>query len=105
MDKCHYTFGRVISEPTARTSKSGKAYTSVYVELFGGMRSSAIAGTQITKGMFVAVKMTQKANGQAAYNAVKLNDDAEAIIRGAARFLDADTSTCAADDDEELLPF
>lgn len=96
-----YTLGRVISEPTARTSKSGKAYISVYVEMFGGMKASAIAGKeQYNEGDYVGVKITPKANGQAAYNVVPLNDDAQEMIIGAALFIDA---SARADDEE--LPF
>ena len=96
-----YTFGRVVSPPTERQSKDGKAYSTVYVELFGGMRVSALAGKEkYSKGDYVGVKITPKAKGQAAYNAMPLNDDARDMIIGAAKFIDA--PTCA---DDEELPF
>ena len=56
----YYTLGRVIGNPMSRIS-GDKVYQTVYVELFGGMRVSAIAGTQeISKGMFVGVRCTPK---------------------------------------------
>ena len=97
-----YTLGRVVSTPTERQSKDGKAYSTVYVELFGGMRVSALAGKQqLNKGDYVGIKITPKSKGQAAYNVMPLNDDARDMIIGAARFIDA--PACA--DDDELLPF
>ena len=96
-----YTLGRVVSTPTERQSKDGKAYSTVYVELFGGMRVSALAGKQqLNKGDYVGIKITPKPKGQAAYNVMPLNDDARDMIIGAARFIDA--PTCV---DDEELPF
>lgn len=96
-----YTLGRVVSTPTERQSKDGKSYSTVYVELLGGMRVSALAGKEkYSKGDYVGIKITPKAKGQAAYNVMPLNDDAQAMIIGAAKFIDA--PTCA---DDEELPF
>ena len=100
-----YTLGRVVSTPTERQSKDGKAYSTVYVELFGGMRVSALAGKQqLNKGDYVGVKITPKAKGQAAYNVVQLNADAEEMILDAASFID-EPSHSRVDDDDDLLPF
>ena len=97
-----YTFGRVVSPPTEHQSKDGKAYNTVYVELFGGMRASALAGThQLSKGDYVGVKITPRAKGQAAYNVVPLNDAAQEMIIGAALFID----TPARVEHDEELPF
>ena len=97
-----YTLGRVISEPTEHKSKGGKTYTTVYVELFGGMRVSALAGKEkYSKGDYVGIKITPKAKGQAAYNVVPLNDAAQEMIIGAALFID----TPARVEHDEELPF
>lgn len=96
-----YTLGRVISEPTEHKSKGGKTYTTVYVELLGSMRVSALAGTlDTTKDMYVGVKITPKKDGQAAYSLFKINDCTEEMIICAASYIDA----LARADDEEL-PF
>lgn len=97
-----YTLGRVVSTPTERQSKDGKAYSTVYVELFGGMRVSALAGKEkYSKGDYVGIKIIPKAKGQAAYNVIPLNDDARDMIIGAALFID---TPARAEHDEEL-PF
>jgi len=96
--KCYYTLGRVISEPATHVCKD-TYYLTVYVELFGGMRVSALAGKQkISKGMYVGVRITPKAKGEATYNAFALNDEACSMIQGAAAYI-------GGDDDSEELPF
>ena len=51
---CYYTLGRIISAPHAQFAGEN-VYQTVFVELFGGMRASALAGKQLvlTKGMYV----------------------------------------------------
>jgi hypothetical protein len=67
--QCFYTIGRVISEPAAHVSKDAYYLTS-YVELFGGMKVSALAGKQeYKKGIYVGVRITPKGNGEATYHA------------------------------------
>ena len=103
-----YTLGRVVSTPTVRQSKDGKSYSTLYVELFGGMRVSALAGNgQYSKGDYVGVKITPKGT-QAAYSIMQLNDQAAVMIVGAHAFLEEPTYRPAVqkeDDDEDLLPF
>ncbi|MBQ8621806.1 MAG: hypothetical protein IJ422_05790 [Oscillospiraceae bacterium] len=87
---CYYTIGRVVSEPTAHVTK-GSFYLTVYVELFGGMRVSALAGKQeISKGMHVGVRITPKAKGETTYNVFALNDEACSMIKGAAAYIGVD---------------
>ena len=105
---CYYTLGRIISAPHAQFAGEN-IYQTVFVELFGGMRASALAGKQLvlTKGMYVCVKITPKSDGQTTYNIYELNDHAEAMIAGAhaqfqmtpARFTQPEC------DDDEELPF
>ena len=93
----YYTLGRVMSAPIPRVS-GDKVYQTVYVELFGGMRVSAIAGThEISKGMYVGVRCTPKGKGDTTYTVIEFNDDARTMIKSAASYIEA------ADDD--LLPF
>lgn len=93
----YYTMGRVIGNPMSHIS-GDKVYQTVYVELFGGMRVSAIAGTQeISKGMFVGVRCTPKGKGDTTYTVFGFNDDARTMIKGAASYIDAT--------DDDLLPF
>ena len=62
---CYYTVGRLVSEPTAHVTK-GSFYLTAYIELFGGMRVSALAGKQeFRKGMYVGVRITPKDKGDA----------------------------------------
>lgn len=105
---CYYTLGRIISAPHAQFAGEN-VYQTVFVELFGGMRASALAGKQLvlTKGMYVCVKITPKSDGQTTYNIYELNDHAEAMIAGAhaqfqmtpARFTQPECY------DDEELPF
>lgn len=104
MFKSWYTLGRVISTPTKRQSKDGKAYSTVYVELFGGMRVSALTGAELSKDMYVGVKITPKKDGQAAYSVILLDEKAKDMILGAASYIDA-PARARVDDDDELLPF
>lgn len=93
----YYTLGRVMSAPIPRVS-GDKAYQTVYVELFGGMRVSAIAGAQeISKGMYVGVRCTPKGKGDTTYTVFGFNEDARTMIKSAASYIEA------AEDD--LLPF
>lgn len=93
----YYTLGCVVSAPASHVSGS-KVYQTVYVELFGGMRVSAIAGTQeISKGMYVGVRCTPKGKGDTTYTVFGFNDDARTMIKGAASYIDAT--------DDDLLPF
>ena len=86
----YYTLGRVISPPTPRTN-GDKVYQTVYVELFGGMRVSAIAGTQeISKGMYVGVRCTPKGKGETTYTIFAFNDEACSMIKGAATYIGVD---------------
>lgn len=98
----YYTLGRVVSTPAAHVGKEEKIYQTVYIELFGGMKVSALAGVlELTKGMYVGVKITPKKDGQATYNVFPFNADAEEMIIGAASYIDA---PARAEYDEEL-PF
>ena len=84
----YYTLGRVASAPTSHVSGS-KVYQTVYVELFGGMRVSAIAGTQeISKGMYVGVRCTPKSNGETTYTVFGFNDAAQTMIKSAAAYIE-----------------
>lgn len=95
--QCFYTIGRVISEPAAHVNKDTYYLTS-YVELFGGMKVSALAGKQkYEKGSYVGVRITPKGNGEATYHAFELNEDACNMIRDVASYIGSD--------DEDLLPF
>lgn len=95
--QCFYTIGRVISEPAAHVNKDTYYLTS-YVELFGGMKVSALAGKQkYEKGSYVGVRITPKGNGESTYHAYELNEDACNMIRDAASYIGSD--------DEDLLPF
>ena len=94
---CYYTIGRVISEPATHVCKDS-FYRTVYVELFGGMRVSALAGTQeISKGMYVGVRCTPKGKGDTTYTVFGFNEAARTMIKSAASYIEV------ADDD--LLPF
>ena len=93
----YYTLGYVVSAPASHVSGS-KVYQTVYVELFGGMRVSAIAGTQeISKGMYVGVRCTPKGNGETTYTVFGFNDAAQAMIKSAAAYIEAE--------EDDLLPF
>ena len=93
----YYTLGCVLSAPANHVS-GNKVYQTVYVELFGGMRVSAIAGTQeISKGMYVGVRCTPKSNGETTYTVFGFNDAAQTMIKSAAAYIET------AEDD--LLPF
>ena len=95
--QCYYTIGRVISEPAAHVSKDAYYLTS-YVELFGGMKVSALAGKQeYKKGIYVGVRITPKGNGEATYHAFELNEAACDMICDAASFI--------GEDDDDSLPF
>lgn len=104
-----YTLGRIISDPSERQSKSGKSYKTVYVELFGGMRVSALAGAhEIHKGDFVGMKITPTSNGQAAYHIIPLDASAEEMLLGAVSYLQSTPTTVTKpsdDDDVPELPF
>lgn len=87
---CYYTIGRVVSEPTAHVTK-GSFYLTVYVELFGGMQVSALAGKQeFSKGMYVGVRITPKDKGETTYHAFAFNDEACSMIKGAAAYIGVD---------------
>lgn len=93
----YYTLGRVISAPIPRVS-GDKAYQTVYVELFGGMRVSAIAGAQeISKGMYVGVRCTPKGKGDTTYTVFGFNEDARTMIKSAASYIESEN--------DDLLPF
>ena len=100
MTKNYYTFGLVINEPQAQIGKGDKIYYTAWVQLFGGMRASALASAEqnITRGMYVCVRITPKKDGQASYNIFKLNEDAQKMIAGAALFIKSA-------DDDDGLPF
>jgi hypothetical protein len=104
-----YTFGRVLSHPTERQTRTGRKYRTVYVELFGGLRASALAGDQqLATGDYIGVKITPKSDGQAAYHTMPLNDAAEDMLRGAVSYLHGTPTTPvtqASDDDVPELPF
>ena len=93
----YYTLGRVASAPTSHVSKDAYYLTS-YVELFGGMKVSALAGKQeYKKGIYVGVRITPKGNGEATYHAFELNEAACDMICDAASFI--------REDDDDSLPF
>lgn len=105
---CYYTLGRIISAPHAQFAGEN-VYQTVFVELFGGMRASALAGKNLvlTRGMYVCVKITPKSDGQTTYNIYELNDHAEEMIAGAhAQFQMTPTRIAKPEyDDDEELPF
>ena len=93
----YYTLGRVVSAPATHIS-GNKVYQTAYVELFGGMRVSALAGTQeISKGMYVGVRCTPKGKGDTTYTVFAFNDDARQMIMCASAYIKAN--------DEGELPF
>lgn len=95
--QCFYTIGRVISEPATYVNKDTYYLTS-YVELFGGMKVSALAGKQeYKKGGYVGVRITPKGNGEATYHVFELNEAACDMICDAANYIGENA--------DDLLPF
>lgn len=113
----YYTLGRVISKPKTRTGKGGKHYQTVFVELLGGMRASALttAHLDLSIGEYAGVKITPNGHGQSTYNVLMLDKDSQTMICDAAEYLSEDCETAGNDncanenadnhDSDDELPF
>lgn len=90
MKTVYYTLGLVLSDPVAQTGKR-KAYQTAYVELFGGMKVSALATADlhVQKGMCVCVSIAPKGDGQTTYTMYELNDSARAMLASASAYMRA----------------
>ncbi len=101
----YYSFGQTVSDPVGYVSKRGELVQAIWVQLFGGMKVSALIGnTDFTKGMYVGVQITPKDDGNTMYRCFMLNEKSKTLICDAAAYLDGDSYT-PLEDDEDLLPF
>ncbi len=85
-----YTIGRVVEKPAARIGKNGTQYTTVKLELFGGMVAYAFVNNthETLLNSFVGVKISPRADGNATYTICTLNDDAKKFITSASGYID-----------------
>ncbi len=113
----YYTLGRIISKPQSRIGKGKKSYQTVYVELLGGMKASALttAHLDLSIGEYVGVKITPNGHGQSTYNVLMLDKDSQTMICDAAEYLTEDCENGGNDnyineivenhDSDDELPF
>ncbi len=86
MNNYTYTLGRIMDEPKLHRGK--RPFYTVYVELLGGLRVSALCGTvKPHVNWYVCVKVTPKSDGQMAYNIIEIDEAAADFVFDAAQVL------------------